>query len=164
MLAHFGRLAAVAASLALAANALPAQMSVTRLNTVRVTIPAYGSVVSTSPLKSGDREPGGNVYVSGTVTVQQNSAWRLEARLSTPFVDMAGNSGKVKATNEVRAIHPGGGFTPVTTDDWVTVASGTGPTASTAVPVKYLVVWGKTSAKNPALAESAPLVYRIVPA
>ena len=137
---------------------LPAQLL--RVNTASTSIPSFGAILNTSPLVAGAREPSGDIYVSGTVTLRQNGPWRLQVKLTTPFVDMNGN--KVKATNEVRVLLANNTYATLGTTSWVTIATGPG-TISTVKPVKYFILWGKSSAKNPALAVTIPVVYQVVP-
>lgn len=131
-----------------------------RVNTANANLPSFGAILNTSPLVAGLREPTGNIYVSGTVTLRQNGPWALQVKLTTPFVDVAGN--KVKATNEVRVLLANNTYATVGTGAWVTIATGPG-TINTVKSVKYYIVWGKSSAKSPALAEQIPVAYQVVP-
>lgn len=138
---------------------LPAQLL--RVNTASASIPSFGAILNTSALVAGTRESTGNIYVSGSVTLRQNGPWRLQVKLTTPFVDKNGN-GSVKATNEVRVLLANNSYATVGTAAWVTIATGLG-TISTTKPVKYYIVWGKGSAKNPALAVQIPVAYQVIP-
>jgi hypothetical protein len=132
-----------------------------RVNTARANLPSFGAILHTSALVAGTREATGNIYVSGTVTLRQNGPWRLQVKLTTPFVDKNGN-GTIKATNEVRVLLANNTYATVGTGAWVTIATGLG-TLSTVKNVKYYIVWGKSSSKSPNLAVQIPVTYQVVP-
>lgn len=154
------RLVALGAVIAAMLSATPAGAQLLRTNTARASMPSYGMILGVSALSKGTREPTGNIYVLGNVTVRHNGPWRLQVKLTTPFVDKAGN--KVKATNEVRVLLANGSYATVTTGAWVTIHTGAG-TLSIVKPVKYYIVWGQSSAKNPDLAVQIPVTYQVVP-
>ena len=139
----------------------PAGAQFIRTNTLTVAVLPGGSILTTEPLRTGAREPTGDLHVLGGVTVRFIGSWQVQVRLTAPFVETTGN-GKVKATNEVRVKLANGTWATVGTAAWVTVRTGTG-TVSTAVPFDFLVVWGKSSAKSPATALAMPISYRVVP-
>ena len=139
---------------------IAAHAQLLKTNTARTTMASFGAILATSNLTTGDREPTGNIYVLGNVTLRHNGPWKLQVKLTTPFVDMAGN--KVKATNEVRVLLANNTYATVGTAAWVTIATGTG-TLSVVKPVKYYIVWGQSSSKSPNLAVQIPVAYQVVP-
>jgi hypothetical protein len=139
----------------------PLSAQLLRVNTANADLPSFGAILNSSSLLAGVREPTGNLYLSGTVTFRQNGPWALQVKLTTPFVDKNGN-GTVKATNEVRVLLANNSYSTVGTSAWVTIATGPG-TNSTVKPVKYYIVWGKSSSKGPALALEIPVTYQVIP-
>jgi hypothetical protein len=129
-------------------------------NDITAIVPSLGAVLAISPLVAGDREPGGDVNVSGTVTTRQNGPYRLQVRLTELFLDKETSAHPV--LNQVLARLPSGSWQVLGTVTWVTIATGPG-SASTVNPVAYLVQWGQGSTKNPQFAVSIPVEYRVVP-
>jgi len=113
-------------------------------------VPAVARVVSISALRSGDRTPTGDLYVSGTVVSTNNGPFALQARIGSVIADT------------VMGRTPSGALQMLTVPGWVTVAIGPGGPNRTS-SVTFLVKWAKSSRKRPADAEAMPIVYRVLP-
>lgn len=129
-------------------------------NDVTAIVPSLGAVLAISSLATGDREPGGDLTVSGTVTTRQNGPYRLQVRLTQLFLDKETSAHPV--LNQVFARLPSGSWQVLGTVTWVTIATGPG-SASTVNSVAYRIQWGQGSTKNPQFALSIPVEYQVVP-
>lgn len=141
--------------------AIPVGAQGSRINEVTATVPSVGEVLALSPLSAGDRDQGGDLQVHGTVTTRHNGPYRLQVRHRTPFTDNSGRGG-TQPVNQLQARQPNGSFATLGTVDWVTIATGPGAESSLN-QVEFLIVWAQTSSKNPSLAVTIPVEYRVVP-
>jgi hypothetical protein len=137
--------------------AIPARAQSSVTNRVSATAPSLGAVLAISPLSPSNRVPGGDLFVTGTVTTRHNGPYQLQARLAQPFTSRPGAT-----PHTVLARTPDGELTALSTTVWVTVSTGPGGTGLLNA-VEYLVQWGDGGPRNPETAVEVPLVYQVVP-
>ncbi|MFN2316057.1 MAG: hypothetical protein ABR551_07360 [Gemmatimonadales bacterium] len=134
----------------------PASAQQSQTNTVTAVVPSLGAVLAISQLTPGNRLPGGDLFVHGTVTTRHNGPYQLQTRLTEPFSPPGGG------THSVQARTPGGSLATLGTSEWVTIGTGPGGTGLVN-PVEFLVVWGQAGPRNPGTAVQIPVEYRVVP-
>ena len=142
---------------ALSAQNILAQTKV-KPSTANLTIPHVGTVLSSTGVVAGDRTNGGDMYATTSARTTNNGPYALQAKLTVPFTD----KGKPAIVNTVQALSPPGtAYVSLSTTTWVTVAIGNGG-INTLNNVQLLVVWGKSSAKDPKQIPDIQLTYQVI--
>lgn len=151
------RASAFAFALALTVQSVAAQATKTDL--AHVTVVGIGSVVSHTGIVAGNRDNGGNIFASTTVTTTNNGPYQLQAKLTVPFTD----KNKANIVNDVQGLNPiTNTYQSLSTTGWVTVAIGPGG-ANLLNNVKLYVNWGKSSSKDPGQIPNIQLTYQVIP-
>ena len=107
---------------------------------------------------AGNRTASGDMYASLTVTTLNNGPYYLQAKLTVPFTD----KNKPSIVNTVQALTPLGTYVSLSTTTWVNVGTGPGGTGKLN-NVQLLVLWGKSSSKDPKQIPEIKLSFQVVP-
>ena len=127
-------------------------------NTANLNVPNVGAVLSQTGVVAGNRTNSGDMFASTTANTMDNGPYALQAKLTVPFTD----KNNASVVNTVQALSPPGtAYVNLSTTSWVTVAIGNGG-INVVNNVQLLVVWGKSSAKDPKQVPDIQLTYRVI--